>query len=170
MATQCQVYNFESLPLYLIEISIGQYLLPFERKRIKRLSKFYRNIFNTKTTILSLTKNASTQVTKFNISSFWNHLNYLQNGIFCKYFDPTEAKLSFTHQTFDMLSVSDYFTLKYLLIYYHDLKKHEHTITSLASENGHKLEWNNLFNMLPNVCIYPSVSTNHTVLKSFVFP
>ena len=151
---QAQTFTFESIPLYVIEITIGQFLLPYERRRIKRLSKYYTNVFNPKSTISTLSHNPSSSLSIINISTFWNQMNYLQTHILPKYFVNNEHKLSFTHQIFDKLPNDHYFMLKYLLIYYHELKNHESTVTSLAFENGQDLDWNNLFNMLPQVLIH----------------
>ena len=54
-----EVSTLECLPVYVIEIAIGQFLLPYERRRIKRLSTSYKNLFNIKTTISILSDNSS---------------------------------------------------------------------------------------------------------------
>eukprot|EP01084_Bolivina_argentea_P161525 281176_1 len=154
MMTEYQLplnFTFKSLPLYVIEITIGQFLLPFERRRIKRISKYYKDLFDTKSTISTLTNNPSSSISIINISTFWNILNYIQNHILHKYFLQTQNTLSLTHETFDKLSNNDYFMLKYLLIYYYDLKNHEATITSLAAENNTEIDWDKLFNLLPQI-------------------
>ena len=143
--------TFHSIPLHLIEISIGQFLLPYERQKIKRLSTYYQNLFNLKSTISILNSKPSSSLSVINIETFWNVINYLQNHIIQKYFIDNQNKLSFTHQTFDNLPNDHYFMLKYLLIYYKDIKNHESTITTLAFENGKDVQWSNLFNMLPQV-------------------
>eukprot|EP01083_Nonionella_stella_P180395 643181_1 len=165
-------YSFHSLPLYVIEISIGQFLLPFERRRMRRISKYYESLFPLKTTILTLNNgtHASSSISNIAMSTFWNLIQYLQSHIIQHYFVATQCKISCTHGVFDELSTNDYYMLKYLLIYYDDLRTHECTLTSLAIENGKSVEWNKMFNMLPavNELCFAYNCNSHQMLTTFM--
>ena len=151
-------FTFQTLPLYILEITVGQFLLPFERLRLKRLSSRYNALFgNNSSTIPTIHRQQSQSSMRLNISTAMNLLQYLQRTITSKYSHSVDRCLSLTHQSFDYLSTEHYLMLKYLLIHYHELKQLECTVASFALEKDTDLEWNSLLPMIPlvwNLCSF----------------
>merc|ERR1719295_932714 len=98
-----QEFTLLSLPLCVVEITVGQYLLPFERLRLKRLSTRFQTMFKS-STIPIINRQQPESALALNVSSSLCLLQYLQREITNNYkFVTVDHQLSFTHQSFDYL-------------------------------------------------------------------